>query len=95
MSVRLGVTILISSGAGGVIGLVEAGAFEDYPGREQYSADVSATFRTNCQRFISHFLPGLKSMATIPAGIFIRWHTIVTPGLSRYAIANAIYIIIT
>jgi hypothetical protein len=68
-----------------MIGLVKAGAFEDDTSREKHSADGSTAFRTNCQRFIGHFLPGLKSMAASPAKVFIRWHTTVTPKLTRYA----------
>ena len=69
----------------GMVGLIEAGAFEDDTGWEKHSADLPATLMTNCQRFIGHFLPGLKSVATAPAEIFIRWHTTVTPKLSHYA----------
>ena len=59
-----------------MVSLVETGSLEDDSRREKYPANMTATFRADCQRLIRHFLPGFESMITCFALIFIGWHTV-------------------
>ena len=75
MLTRFSVTVCAPYRARAVVSFVEARAFENDVGWEKYSANMAATFRTNCQRFIGHFLPDLEAMVTSLALVFIGRHT--------------------
>ncbi|PZW26669.1 hypothetical protein EI42_03821 [Thermosporothrix hazakensis] len=61
-----------------MIGLVETGPLEDDSRRIQHSADMSTTLRADGQRFIGHFLPRFKTVATGLTEILVRWHIPIT-----------------
>jgi hypothetical protein len=71
----------------GAISFIEARALEDYPGGEEDAANVIATFGTNGQRLIGHFLPRLEAVATGSTKILVRWHIPIT----SYVDLNVLY----